>query len=161
MWLYKGGKCGCCVLVLEYNLPYVQSNFTCNPGLTIITQYPIKVSKQIKYGLNEDGTKLHTHDGQLHRVLHGLAPDLGVLRLAADLPLVVKLVRNDGENAVGNLRAILNVSLKKGRYFRTYLDYILPSVYPLLCLTNLISDSGKYFFRHWDSNTGSSDDKCL
>ena len=36
MWFYKGGKCGYFVLIkndiLEYNLPYVQSNFTCNPG---------------------------------------------------------------------------------------------------------------------------------
>ena len=38
-FFYKGGKCECFILVindiLEYNLPYVQSDFTCNPGPTI------------------------------------------------------------------------------------------------------------------------------
>ena len=33
MWSYKGGKCGRFILI--YNLPYVQSDFTCNLGLTI------------------------------------------------------------------------------------------------------------------------------
>ena len=40
VWFHKGGKSGCCVLlindILEYNPPYVQSNFTCNPGPTIL-----------------------------------------------------------------------------------------------------------------------------
>ena len=38
-FFYIGGKCECFILVindiLEYNLPYVQSDFTCNPGPTI------------------------------------------------------------------------------------------------------------------------------
>ena len=37
-FFYKGGKCECFILVindiLEYNLPYVQSDFTCNLGPT-------------------------------------------------------------------------------------------------------------------------------
>ena len=38
VWFYKGGKRGCFILIinaiLEYNPPYMQSDFTCNLGLT-------------------------------------------------------------------------------------------------------------------------------
>ena len=53
-----------------------------------------------------------THDWKDHCVLNGFSSDLRIFRFAGDLPLVVELLRNDAVDAVGDLRAFLNVSLK-------------------------------------------------
>ena len=44
----QGCKCRCFVLILEYNPPYVQSDFTSNPGPTNI--FGFTISCQIRKG---------------------------------------------------------------------------------------------------------------